>query len=364
MHRQSTDIDDGALKFFKRIVIAMYTVMSFFLTTGCNRDHLPAQSTGWHDYEQTNLVADTSGFNAARLDANLGNPLGIAFSPKGTIWISCNHTGQSVIYDTNGNQVFAPVAMPLHGVHNGASPNGILFNTTSEFVANGQPARCICSTEDGVIAAWSTGDTTFVVADRSAAKALYKGIAMATDGASSFIYAADFFNGRIDVFDNHFNYITNRPFFDPGIPEGFAPFNICNIGGKLFVSYAKRKAPDNTDDQAGIGNGFINIFNPDGTFVRRFATQGVLNSPWGMVQAQSGFGQGANAILVANYGDGRINIFDTTGAYQGPLENDGVPVVIDGLWDVAFSPTNNSQLYFTAGPHDETYGLFGYLKLK
>jgi len=304
------------------------------IAAGCKHDHMPSLSTGGHDYLEINLVADTAGFSAQRVDVNLGNPWGIAVSAKGSFWISCNHTGQTVIYDGSGTQTLAPVAIPLNGLINGSSPDGVVYNT---------------------------GDSTVKVADRSSANAVYKGITIANDGTGNFLYVADFFNGRIDVFDHAFKYVSNKSFSDPGIPAGFAPFNIRNIGGKLFVAYAKQQGPDNHDDQSGSGNGYIDIFNPDGTFVKRFASQGALNSPWGIIQPPVQFGQGANVILVANFGDGRINVFDTSGTLSGPLENNGIPITINGLWDIAFSPLSNTQLYFTAGPEQETHGLFGYL---
>jgi len=341
------------------------TVLSLLLMSicGCRRDHLPALSTGGQDYLQVNLVADTTVFGASRIDANLGNPCGIAISPKGRIWISCSRTGQSVIYDSNGVQLFSPVAVLLNSTHN-ASPDGMVYNTTSDFIVNGNPAKCIYATEEGIVSAWNSGDSTTTVADRSAGNALYKGVAIANDGTGNFIYAADFFNGKIDVYDKSFNYITGKPFLDPNIPAGFAPYNICNIGGKLYVTYAKQKSPAGYYNETGPGNGYIDVFNPDGILVKRFASKGVLNCPWGITEAPIAFGQGANTLLVANNGDGKINVFDTSGAYIGPLENNGTPIIIEGLWDIVFNPTNNSQLYFTAGPHDETYGLFGYLKVK
>jgi uncharacterized protein (TIGR03118 family) len=356
------------IMFFQNSLLSRILFLSLLLpliaTFGCKHDHMPSLSTGGHDYLQVNLVADTAGFNAGRVDPFLDNPWGIAISAKGSIWISGNHSGRTVIYDANGVQTLAPVAIPFAGNHFGSSPTGAVYNTTTSFVVNGKPARFIYATEEGTIATWNTGDSTITSADRSSSGALYKGLTIANDGTGDFIYAADFLNGKIDVFDKDFNFVTNKPFKDSSIPAGFTPFNIRNIGGKLFVTYAKQKGPDNHDDESGAGNGFINVFNPDGTFVRRFASQGVLNSPWGIVQPAVAFGQKANAILVGNFGDGRINIFDSLGTLIGPLENDGIPITINGLWDIGFSPLSTTQLYFTAGPGQEAYGLFGYLKLK
>jgi uncharacterized protein (TIGR03118 family) len=336
----------------------------FAMIAGCRSNHLPSLSTGGVDYVQVNLIADTIGYNATRADTNLDNPWGIAISPKGSVWIACNHSALSVIYDINGIQTLAPVGIARNGVHYGASPTGVVYNGTSDFIANGKVPRFIYASEEGTISGWISGDSTITLADRSSVAAIYKGIAIANDGTGNFIYAADFFNNRIDVFDGSFNLVTNKPFSDPAMPAGFAPFNIRNINGNLFVLYAKQKVPDNEEDEKGPGNGYINIFAPNGKLVKSYASQGSLNSPWGITQPPKEFGLPGNTLLVANFGDGRVNVFDSTGALIGPLENNGIPIVINGLWDVAFSATDNTRLFFTAGPGDEQYGLFGYLKTR
>ena len=267
--------------------------------------------------------------------------------------------------------MLANVGIPLNGEANGASPTGVVYNSTTNFVipATGQPAKFIYVSEDGIVAAWNTGDTTITVADRSGADAVYKGIAIANDGTANFIYVSDFHNAKVDVFDQSFHYVTNKTFTDPNMPAGYAPFNIQNIGGQLYITYAKQKAPDNADDEKGAGNGYVDVYKPDGTLVKRFASQGTLNSPWGIAQAPPGFGQVANAILIGNFGDGRINVFDANGNYQAQLQSNGTPISIDGLWAITFPSSTTggldlNTLYFTAGPQSETYGLFGYLRKK
>ncbi len=246
---------------------------------GCTHNHTASLSTGGHDYQQVNLVADTAGYSATRIDTNLDNPWGIAVSPSGKMWIAVNHNGSSAVYDNAGNQVLPNVGIPLGGVDNASSPDGAIYNTTSNFMVNGQPAIYLFSTEDGIIAGWNAGDTTVTVVDRSSVGAIYKGLTIANDGTANFIYATDFFNARIDVFDQSFTAgCQHKTFTDANIPAGFAPFNIKNIGGQLYVTYAKQKGPDNEDDQSGAGNGYVDIFNPDGSFVKRFASQGTLNS--------------------------------------------------------------------------------------
>lgn len=349
--------------YFKLIVILVVISIATF---GCKKDK---NSTAVSSYVQTNLVADTAGYGAARIDTNLDNPWGIAIGPTGILWISNNHSGSTAVYSGSGAQALPEVNIPLNGDENGASPSGVIYNNTSGFMipSNGMPAKFIYVTENGVITAWNSGDSTILVADRSAANAVYKGIAMANDGTGNFLYVADIHNARVDVFDQSFNLVSGKSFTDPGIPAGFAPFNIVNIGGQLYVTYAKQKGPDNTDDQSGPGNGYVDIYNPNGTLVKRFASQGKLNSPWGVAQAPASFGQGNNAILVGNFGDGHINVFDANGNYQGQLMNGNTPISIDGLWAIVF-PQNTAgsldlnTLYFTAGPQEETYGIFGYIK--
>ncbi len=319
-------------------------------------------------YQQVNLVSDTAGYGAARTDALLGNAWGIAIGPTGAFWISANHSGSSVIYGNDGAQLRGPITTPFGGAHAGASPTGVVYNSTTDFLIPGLGASTfIYATENGVLTAWnsSTGDSSMLVASRSAVSAVYKGLTIANDGASNFIYAADFHNAKIDVYDRNFAYVTTKPFTDPNIPAGYAPFNIKNIGGQLYVTYAKQLGPDNKDDQAGAGNGYVDIYTPAGVLVKRFASQGMLNSPWGITQAPTAFGQPANAVLIGNFGDGHINVYDVNGNYQTQLMTNGTVISIPGLWDITFntvSPADPNRLYFTAGPASEAHGLFGYLK--
>ena len=344
---------------------SLFILMSM-LCPGCKSKENPAPTSA--RYNKMNLVADTLGYSAVRIDANLQNAWGIAVGTTGSFWISSNHTGTTVIYDDNGAQVLAPVNIPLGTAPHGASPTGVILNTTSDFVIPGNGASVfIFSTEDGILSAWnaSTGSTTITVADRSSAGAVYKGLTMATDGGANFIYATDFYNGKVDVFDKNFAYVTTKPFNDPGIPAGFSPFNIKNIDDQMYVTYAKQLPPLNHDDQAGPGNGYLDVYTPAGVFLKRLATQGPLNSPWGITKAPAAFGQGANAILIGNFGDGHINVFDSNGGYHGGLLDNNITLTIEGLWDITFnaiSPADPNQMYFTAGPSHENHGLFGYLK--
>ena len=319
-------------------------------------------------YEQVNLVSDTMGYGAAIIDPSLVNAWGIAEAPSGPIWISANGTGLSPIYNKSGMTLRPPVTIPSAVADGGGgTPSGIVFNGTTNFMIPGTTtlSHFIFSSEDGIISAWGGGNAAVKVADRSAWGAVYKGLAMAWNGAN-FLYATNFRDRQIDVFDSSFNYVTSKGFNDPFIPNDFGPFNIRNIGGKLYVTYAKLKAPDDMDDQAGQGNGFVDVFWPNGDFIKRFATRGVLNSPWGIAQVPASFAKIDNAILIGNFGDGRINIFSSDGALLGQLQKNGKPLKIDGLWALESNvpATDSTQVYFTAGPADESHGLFGYLMHK
>ncbi len=317
-------------------------------------------------YNQVNLVANAGTYGAARLDSQLLNGWGIAISPSGVFWISSNHAGATTVYNGAGAQILPAVKVPYHNMPTGGSPTGVVFNSGTGFVLPilNKPARFIYAAEDGTISGWAGGGSTIAAVDRSFTGAVYKGLAIAADGRDTFIYAANFHAGTIEVFDKSFQLVTTKPFKDPTIPAGFAPFNIQAIGDKLFVTYAKQKTPEMMDDQSGPGNGYVNIFNTNGTLVRRFASNGALNSPWGIAQAPSLFGFIPNTLLVGNFGDGRINVYAPDGAFLGPLRRHGVPISIPGLWAIVFHPDEANlvdRLYFAAGPKEENDGLFGYV---
>ncbi len=314
---------------------------------------------------QVNLVSDTSGFNASLIDTNLVNSWGIASPPGGPIWISANGKGVSTIYNrTNGQTLKSPVTIPAATPGQTGAPTGVVFNGTTDFGGY----KFIFAGEDGIIAGWKAGNAAVKVADRSQFNTVYKGLTIANEGTGNYLYVTNFRGGKIDVFDKNFNYVTNKPFIDPNIPSGYGPFNIQKIGENLFVTYAKLKAPDEMDDDAGPGNGYIDIFKTNGTFVKRFFSRGDLNSPWGMALAPAGFAADQQTILIGNFGDGKINVFDLTGKHLGELQNGSHALVIGGLWAIDFLNGNvpgkgsaTDWLYFTAGPNDESHGLFGYL---
>jgi uncharacterized protein (TIGR03118 family) len=320
-----------------------------------------------------NLVSDVATITAKRTDINLLNAWGIAVTPTGILWIAANHSSLAVVYDKDGNSLRSPVSIPTTGSSTGGAPSGDVFNPTSGFPipGNGMPAKFMFAGEDGIISAWNSGSNAVVVVDRSGADAVYKGIALGWSGGKARLYATNFKGGTVEIFDENFNLLSDKKFRDPGIPSDFGPFNIRNIDGNLFVTFAKHKPPENADDQSGAGFGYVDVFSPEGKLIRRFASQGALNSPWGLAEVEGGRGSGAELILVANFGDGRINVFDAGGKFKGQLQDEKKkPITIQGLWAITFLGDSEGKrqgpqkLYFTAGPNDETDGIFGYLNMK
>jgi uncharacterized protein (TIGR03118 family) len=315
-------------------------------------------------FVQTNLVADIASLGALTVDPSLVNPWGIAFGSTGILWVANNGTGTATTYAQDGSKQSLTVTIPSATAGQAGTPTGQIFNGTTDFVIPGAgPALFIFAGEDGTIAAWNTagGGAATLVADRSTNGAVYKGIAMASNAGANFLYLTNFKGGSVDVFDA--NYAFVKSFTDGTIPAGFAPFGIQNINGNLYVTYAKQLGPDNVDDDKGAGNGFVDVFAPDGTMIRRFVSQGSLNSPWGVALAPTGFGGLGGDILIGNFGDGAIGAYDpNTGALVQMLHKaDGTQIAIDGLWGLVFAPNNSTTLFFSSGPQDEAHGLVGTL---
>ena len=319
------------------------------------------------DFVQVNLVGDNSVFNPARVDENLVNAWGIAFPASGPAWVTSFGTGVSTIYNFDGGSARPPVAIPSHGSATGGHPTGIVNNTTGDFkLANGNPARFIFAEADGIISGWNGGNNATVMADDSSGE-VYLGLALASNNGNNFLYAANFSQNKIDVFDKNMTKV-DMPFKDPGLPKGYVPLNIQNIEGKLFVMSGQ---PGTGSDVINPKNGFVSIFNTDGTFLRRFISQGQLNAPWGITKAPAGFWgdstDNKDIVLVGNFGDGHINAYDAYGIFQGQLRAHGKPLVIERLWAITFAPPTSAIfehdiLFFAAGPDAEKHGLFGYIK--
>ena len=331
-------------------------------------------------YQQTNLVSDLP--NIAQFqDPNLLNPWGLSHSPTSPWWVSDNGAGVSTLYNGDGTARSLVVTIPPPaGSPPGttSAPTGNVFNGTSGFVVTegGKSGSSffIFATEDGTISGWNPGvDPTHAVlaVDRSGvgAGAVYKGLAIGSDGSGTFIYATNFRFGTVEMFDSNFKLVLS--FTDPKLAntcplpnQCYAPFGIQNIGGNLYVTYALQDVAHH-DDVSGPAHGFVDIFDTNGNLIQRLVSHGRLNSPWGLALAPADFGRFSNDLLVGNFGDGRINAIDpNNGAFLGQLSvQPGNPITIDDLWGLAFgngaSAGGTNELFFTAGINDEADGLFG-----
>jgi uncharacterized protein (TIGR03118 family) len=344
-------------------------------------------------YSVTNLVADNAAGNAMNVDANLVNPWGLAI-PAGTdpAWISNNGTQTSTLYDGDGKSQPQPAANQLivaFAASSGGtafSPSGVVSNSSSaDFMvsAGGKSgsAAFIFDGEGGMIAGWSPAvDLTHAVTMfADSAGAVYKGLAIATNAGAQFLYATDFHNNKVDVFNTGFvkqaTSATAFTFADPSIPAGYAPFGIQAVnngaGGaaQIYVTYAQQKAPDNHDNNDGAGLGYVDVFDTNGKLIKSLIAAGALNAPWGIALAPADFGTFSNALLVGNFGDGKINAFDAAaGTSLGTLSDAGnSPLAIPGLWGIAFGNDANNQphntLFFAAGTNNEADGLYGRIDL-
>ncbi len=321
-------------------------------------------------FTQTNLVSDGA-TNAAFTDPNLKNPWGISYGPGGEFWVSDNATGLSTLYTTSGSINPLVVTIPAAGGGSGTgTPTGQVFNGGSGFTvtegSNTGPAIFIFVTEDGTISGWNPnvdGTKAIVAVDRSTMHAVYKGVTLYTDASKNvFLLATDFHNNEIDVFDSTFKLVSSIT--RSGLESGYAPYNIADFGGRLFVTYAKQDKAKH-DGQSGPGLGAVQEIDATGKVLASFA-HGKLNQPWGMAIAPKGFGGFAGHLLIGNFGDGRINGFTMRLKQGGTLHDvNHKPIEIDGLWGLIAgnggSGGNASDVYFSAGTSDEEDGLFGQL---
>jgi uncharacterized protein (TIGR03118 family) len=338
-------------------------------------DNRPGQSPIAQTVRQKNLVSNQPRV-AAYQDTNLVNAWGLAFNPSGPAWVSDNGTGLTTVYDPNGVLLLTVTIPPPKEGTPPSAPTGQVFNPDDNSFLHD---KFIFVTEDGTISGWQPdfGKEAQLRVDNSSCNAIYKGVALASVGQSMRLYAADFHNNKIDVFNSDYKpeASCNGGFVDPKLPPNHAPFNIFAAQGLLFVSYAVQELPEKKDDDKGAGHGIVDLFDTDGNFIERLLTGGTLNSPWGMAVTPTGFGNIPGRFLVGNFGDGHISAFrvELDGlklalAFEGFLGDiEGSPVTIDGLWSIAFPPNaggfNPRDLYFTAGPNGEEDGLFGRLEL-
>jgi uncharacterized protein (TIGR03118 family) len=338
-------------------------------------------------FSLTRLVADTAGGTAGNTDTNLVNPWGLSI-PAGTApaWIANNHTETSTLYDGNGKPQphAAPLVVSFAASAAGTTfdPTGIVFNTSAtDFTVTSAGtagvAKFLFDGEGGMIAGWNpTVDHTHAITMYTdAGGAVYKGLAVAQNAGKSFLYASDFHNRKVDVFNSAFvkqtTSATAFTFADPGIPAGYAPFGIQAIANgaagatQIYVTYAKQLAPDNHDNVDGAGLGFVDIYDTNGKLIKQLVAAGALNAPWGLALAPSDFGTLSGALLVGNFGDGNINAYDAAaGAFIGTvMDSSGKAIATPGLWGIAFGNDANNQphntLFFAAGTNNEVNGSYG-----
>jgi uncharacterized protein (TIGR03118 family) len=356
---------------FTKSVIALSALIFFASCEKLGYFPHPGGSKGdLGNLKQVNLVANNDSYGANRVDPLLLDAWGLAFSVTGSPWISSPGAGVSTIYDANGGPVFQPINIPSPGGPTGGLATGQVANQSSpDFIlSNGVAASFIFVGLDGIISAWNPqmGKNAAIVKN-NVGQAVYTGLALSIDkGGASYLYAANAAKGTVDVFDWAFTPVTDRPFIDPKLPAGYVPFNVHAVKDYIFVMYTQVGANGRALKQ--VGNGIVNIFTKGGVLVKRFAEGGKLNAPWGVTAVPASFFPGEKAqpaVLIGNFGDGKINAYTPEGKFISQLKVNNQVVSIDGLWEITLPPTNSildqNRLYFTAGPADERDGLFGYL---
>ena len=303
-------------------------------------------------------------------DADLVNGWGLTRLATSPWWVADNGTDVSTLYRADGSKVPLRVSIP------GGAPTGTVSNANAA-AGDFHGDNFLFSSEVGIISGWrgALGTTAEVGNDHSWDGAVYKGLAIGTadvgNGPQQYLYATDFHNGKVDVFDKNFaDQNWAGAFMDPKLPKGYAPFGIQTLNGMVFVTYAKTQ-PGSDDERAGHGRGVVDAYATDGTFLGRVASHGSLNAPWGLAWAPADFGRFSNDLLVGNFGDGRITAYRWDGKKwhrDGQLKDSaGKRLSIDGLWAIAFggdAPNNgaHNQLFFAAGPNDEEAGAFGFIE--
>jgi uncharacterized protein (TIGR03118 family) len=374
-----------------RFILLFVLMLSF--TVSCKKMNIDKNDL--RNFQQVNLVSSDGSGSPVLTEPSMLNAWGLAWAPSGVAWVNAEAGHVSELFSGEGVKLRAGINIPSPTDATGGTPTGIVFAGGAGFtLSNGQLASFLFVGDDGVVSGWNgaAGNNAIRIADNSAS-ASYFGLALATWNGFHYLYAADFKTGKIDVWDTTFTKV-NMSFKDPFLPPSYSPFNIQAVGSWLFVMYAKVGADGNEIHKVGLG--LVDVFNPDGSFVRRFTSFGTLNSPWGVTITPANFleendmsvddengnkgdvdvsknkggdDQEQPVVLVGNFGDGKINVFTADGRFQGQLQSKHQTIVIDGLWALGFAPTTATtidpmRLYFTAGPKDETQGLFGYLVKK
>ena len=355
-----------------RIATICITVCLIATLLACGGGGMPQTTSSTHGFQQVNLVSDFAG-TAQHTDPGLLNPWGAAFVPGQPFFIAENARGKAGVFDPSGTPSL-PIAVAVPTSIFGAppsKPSGVVFNPISQdFLVRGTPAQFLFTAEDGTVSTWASingnNPTAAILAvDDSASSAVYKGLDIVTPACCrEYLALADFGRGFINTYNVGFVLLdTPGSFKDSNLPAGYAPFNIRQIGTQVFVTYAVQNA-SGRKPVVGAGNGIVDVFDQEGNFIRRFASNGPLNAPWGIALASANFGRFSNDILIGNFGDGTINAFDpTTGNFVGQLtDQSGKAIVNPGLWALVFRNDglgSPDTLYFTAGSSGEDHGLFG-----
>lgn len=357
-------------------ILAIFLCLLLAVTFAACGGYTMKQMQSSSGFQQTNLVSDLPG-SASHTNPTFTNPRGIAFIPGQTFWIANNDRGTANVFNVSGGaESPAAVEIPVPPANTShATPSGIVFNPIAEdFHVSGTSAQVIFATEDGTVSTWATINgniptRALLAVDNSSAAAVYKGLAILTPACCrEYLALANFHDGSIDTYTTSFDLLaTSGTFTDPDLPQGYAPFNIQQIGSFVFVTFALQDAARH-DPVSGPGNGIVDIFDQEGNFVHRFASHGALNAPWGIARAIANFGPFSNDVLIGNFGDGTINAFDPDGNFIGPLkDSNGRAITNPGLWALIFRNDgvgDPNTLYFTAGPSNQQHGLFGTISFK
>jgi uncharacterized protein (TIGR03118 family) len=342
------------------------------LTVSLTSAGLLADTASAQQYQQTNLVSNSSQSGVTTVDPSLVNPWGIARSSVGPWWVSDEGKGVATIFDGSGKP--APpvlVTIPSAGQAASGSPTGIVFNGSSDFaVESGKPAIFIFATFDGTIAGWNpqANPTVAIQKVQATPGSVLTGATIAQSKGQNLLYVTDIHEGQIRVFDTNFSPVKlpSHAFRDDHLSNKFVPFNVQNIGGNLYVAFAHQNAAKNFVT-VGANLGTVDVFSPEGDLLLRLERGTWFNAPWGLVQASTDFGTFSHSIIVGQFGSGEILAFDAvTGQFQGKLEDQNSNAIsIPGLWGLAFGAGNaNSgapnQLFFNAGIGQGKAGLFGF----
>jgi len=336
-------------------------ILALAVSMGLVLGILPSQALA--QYTETKLTSNVSG-QAKHSDPLLVNAWGLAYAPSEPFWVSDEGDGWSTLYDGSGNpQSLQVIVQPASGSGSG-TPTGLAYNGSSEFQIDSWPSEFLFATLDGTIQGWSHFDpsTTLIAVNNAKSNASYTGIGVTAHSSGNFLYAADANNGVVDIYDGSFNFV--KSFTDPKVPKTFAPFNVEDINGQVYVTFAAIN---------GGPGGYVDIFSESGTLVKRLIHGKPLNQPWGLAMAPNNFGSLSSTLLVGNDNNltSTISGFNpTTGAYVGTITNSkGKPIKIDQLWSIEFGGGSSSNgktnsLYFTAGPSNSADGLFGMINSK